>query len=190
MTARPASSPPTVRPPETIDAGPILLQRNLRSDADELARTVRDSLEHLMPWMPWADERSATAGFQAERLIQVEAQWDAGTDFVFVLRRPEGGDSILGVIGLHRRIGPGAIEIGYFTHVDHAGRGYMSAAAEAVTDAAGELDDVDRIEIHTDEANVRSSAIPRKLGYRLDRIDKRLPEAPGECGRLQIWITP
>ena len=66
----------------------------------------------------------------------------------------------------------------------------MTAAAKAVTEAAEALDDVDRVEIHTDEANLRSSAIPQKLGYRLDRVDVRIPEAPGECGRLQIWVRP
>ena len=66
----------------------------------------------------------------------------------------------------------------------------MSAAAQAVTEAAAALADVDRVEIHTDEANERSAAIPRKLGYRLDRVDLRPPQAPAESGRLQIWISP
>jgi len=47
---------------------------------------------------------------------------------------------------------------------------------------------VSRVEIHCDEANVASSAIPRKLGYRLDRVSPYPPEAPGESGRRQIWI--
>ena len=28
----------------------------------------------------------------------------------------------------------------------------------------------------------------RKLGYRLDRVEERKPEAPGESGRLMIWV--
>ena len=46
-----------------------------------------------------------------------------------------------------------------------------------------------RVEIHTDEANTISAAIPQRLGYRLDRIDERVPAAPAETGRLQIWVT-
>jgi hypothetical protein len=30
--------------------------------------------------------------------------------------------------------------------------------------------------------------VARRLGYRLDRIEERHPEAPGESGRLMIWI--
>ena len=100
------------------------------------------------------------------------------------------GAVVLGMIGLHRRLGPGAIEIGYWTHVDHSGRGYMTAAAQAITRVAEALEDVQRVEIHTDEANVRSAAIPPKLGYRLDRVDTRRPEAPAESGRLQIGVRP
>jgi len=47
---------------------------------------------------------------------------------------------------------------------------------------------VDRVEIHCDAANAPSAAIARKLGYRLDRIEERQPEAAGESGRLMIWV--
>ena len=67
-------------------------------------------------------------------------------------------------------------------------RGYATACARALTRVGLALSDVDRVEIHTDEANVISAAIPRRLGYRLDRIDERPPDAPAESGRLQIWV--
>jgi RimJ/RimL family protein N-acetyltransferase len=127
---------------------------------------------------------------QTAHVHKVDVGWETGTDYVYLLRAPGGPASVLGMIGLHRRVGPRAIEIGYWTHVAHAGRGYMTAAVTAVTEAAAALDDVDRVEIHTDEANLRSAAIPRRLGYRLDRVDTRRPEALAESGRLQIWVRP
>jgi RimJ/RimL family protein N-acetyltransferase len=42
---------------------------------------------------------------------------------------------------------------------------------DVLTEVALSLRDVDRIEIHVDEANKASAAIPRRLGYRLDRIE-------------------
>jgi RimJ/RimL family protein N-acetyltransferase len=201
--------PRPATPPERIDAGVVILRRNRAGDAAAVARAVRESLDHLQPWMPWANPRATSVEAQATRLAEVEAAWQEGTDFVYLLV-PEPGDgaggpdvaagtaatmgtdeeAVLGMIGLHRRVGPGAIEIGYWTHVEHSGRGYMTAAAQAITRAAEALDDVRRVEIHTDEANVRSAAIPPKLGYRLDRVDTRRPEAPAESGRLQIWVRP
>jgi RimJ/RimL family protein N-acetyltransferase len=47
-----------------------------------------------------------------------------------------------------------------------------------------------RVEIHCDEANVRSAAVPRRLGYRLDRIEDDRVSAPGDLGRSMIWVWP
>ena len=94
------------------------------------------------------------------------------------------------MFGLHRRIEPAALEIGYWLRPDYLGRGYASRAVAALTEAALSLPDVDRIEIHTDEANTSSAAIPRRLGYRLDRVEPKTPQASGETHRKQIWVTP
>ena len=50
------------------------------------------------------------------------------------------------------------------------------------------LPGVNRVEIHCDAANAGSAAVARRLGYRLDRIEEWRPEAPGESGRLMIWV--
>jgi RimJ/RimL family protein N-acetyltransferase len=179
------------RPPDTVDAGPVVLQRQVAADAPLAAQAVAASLDYLVPWMPWAVPSAASVETQSARMRDADTQWDAGTDFIYLLRQPggrPGQDPVLGTIGLHRRVGPGSIEIGYWTHVDHAGKGYMTAAARAATEVAFDLGDVRRVEIHTDEANARSAAIPPKLGYRLARVDQRRPQAPGESGRLQIWV--
>lgn len=177
-------------PPERIDAGTVVLVRNRAQDAEELAAAVHESLDHLRPWMPWATEDNATAVAQAARLKDADRLWEEGTECVYLMRLDGESSDVVGAIGLHRRIGPGAVEIGYWTHANHAGRGYMTAAARAITEVAESLPDIQRVEIHTDEANVRSAAIPPKLGYRLDRVDERIPQAPAETGRLQIWVRP
>ena len=41
--------------------------------------------------------------------------------------------SVVGGCGLHRRIGPSALEIGYWVHVAHTRRGIATAAAGALT---------------------------------------------------------
>jgi RimJ/RimL family protein N-acetyltransferase len=66
-------------------------------------------------------------------------------------------------------------------------RGYATACARAQAGLA--LSGVVRVEVHTDEPNAISAAIPRRLGYRLDRVDEAgLPEAPAHSGRQQIWV--
>ena len=194
----PAPSTRAAAPPEMIDAGVVVLERNRPADVAAVARAVTESLDHLQPWMPWATPEGGTVEAQTAHIHKVDVGWETRTDYSYLLRAPGAGpasvlgmtSSVLGMIGLHRRLGPGAIEIGYWAHVAHSGRGYMTAAARAVTEAAAALADVDRVEIHTDEANLRSAAIPGRLGSRLERVDPRRPEAPAESGRLQIWVWP
>jgi RimJ/RimL family protein N-acetyltransferase len=176
-------------PPEEIDLQLGVLSRNRISDAPHVALAVRESLEHLRPWMPWATEAAAAVAAQTARSREAEELWTRGTDFVYVLRRPAQPE-VVGLFGLHKRIGPNAIELGYWLHAGHTGHGYATAATAALTEAALELPDVDRIEIHTDEANLLSAAIPQRVAYRLDRVELRPPQAPGETGRLQIWVRP
>jgi RimJ/RimL family protein N-acetyltransferase len=179
--------PSPVAPPEVIDCGVAILTRIRGSDGALIAQAVRQSLDQLRPWLPWATEAAADTRAQQARSREAEELWDRGTDFILLLREP-GSDAVIGSFGLHRRVGPDALELGYWLHQSHTGRGYATAAAAALTDVALGLENVHRVEIHTDEANRASAAIPQRLGYRLERVDTREPEAPGESGRLQIWI--
>jgi RimJ/RimL family protein N-acetyltransferase len=174
-------------PPETLNLPRGVLVRLRESHGDLMSEAVLASLEHLRPWMPWASAEAGSPAAQRERCQAVQESWASGSDYNYALLTDEAGP-VIGGFGLHRRIDPGGIEIGYWMHVDHVGQGYATAAADALTRAGLELDDVTRVEIHTDQANVRSAAIPQRLGYRLDRVFEREPEAPAECGRIQVWI--
>ncbi|CAN5640728.1 GNAT family N-acetyltransferase [soil metagenome] len=181
-------SAPAHRPPERLEAGPVVLQRGRPEHAEAVAAAVAASLDHLRPWMFWATPESSTVEQQRTRLSDAAEQWEKGTAFDFVVLSATSGE-VVGNCGLMRRGGPGEIEIGYWVHVDHTGRGYGRALAGALTDAGSALADVDRVEIHCDRANLASAAIPRALGYRLDReAPGRFPQAPAETGRDQIWV--
>jgi RimJ/RimL family protein N-acetyltransferase len=58
-----------------------------------------------------------------------------------------------------------------------------------LTEAGLRIESIEQMIIVCDEANLRSAAIPKRLGYSLDRVEQRPPEAPGETGRTQIWIA-
>ena len=133
------------------------------TDAPQLKAAVEASRVHLKPWMPWA-HHEASLQDQIERLRQVRAQFDLGQDFTYgIFNRVE--SLVLGSTGLHTRLGEQAREIGYWVHVDHIGQGYATETAAALTRVAFEIDDLDRVEIHCDPANLGSAAIPKKLGF-------------------------
>jgi RimJ/RimL family protein N-acetyltransferase len=173
-------------PPERLDAGLLVLRRLRPEDADAIAAAVAASMEHLRPWMPWATPDSADPRTQRVRVAESDEMWAQGTDFIYSIVGTDG--DLAGEIGLHRRLDDGGIEIGYWIAEQQTRRGLGTAAAAALTEVALRLPGVARVEIHCDEANVASSAIPRKLGYRLDRVASYPSEAPGESGRRQIWV--
>jgi RimJ/RimL family protein N-acetyltransferase len=51
------------------------------------------------------------------------------------------------------------------------------------------LPGVTRVEIRCDVANLASASVPRRLGYRLDRVVDDRVTAPGETGRLMVWVV-
>ena len=152
-----------------------------------IAAAVADSLAHLAPWMPWATREAATPQGQRERLQAMSTAWDEGRAFTYIIVPPD-ESAVFGGIGLHRRGGSGSLEIGYWLHPRHVGKGYATAAVQAVVQAALALPGTTRVEIHCDIANERSQAIPRRLGFRLDRVESDEVEAPAEAGQSMVWV--
>jgi len=114
--------------------------------------------------MPWARGERPTIEGTVALLRRWRGEFDLDRDFVYgVFNRDE--TSIMGSTGLHTRAGPGSREIGYWIHVDHTNMGYATEAAAALTKVAFELAGMRRLEIRCLVDNVRSAAVPRKLGY-------------------------
>lgn len=95
---------------------------------------------------------------------------------------------VIGSAGLHRRVGPDAVEIGYWIHVDHTRNGYATEVAKALTAAAFDVPGIDRVEIHHDKANIASAGVPQRLGFKLVEETPDEVDAPGEAGIECRWV--
>jgi ribosomal-protein-serine acetyltransferase len=171
------------RPSESLTCGQVRLRRWRAEDADVAYRVVMESLEHLLPWMPWA------TGYDHDRAVRFTARsekdWASGEGYQYAITT-EG--AVIGSCGLMRRIGPGGLEIGYWLHPAWTGRGLVTQAVEALVRAGFALPGVDRIEIIHDQANTRSGAVPRRLGFtEVEWRPKRQPAAPAESGVGVVW---
>ena len=144
-------------PPARIELTDAVLRPFAVADAEALARAVRESLEHLSPWMPWADANSAQVEFQRQRLQGVVDQFARGEEYQYGLFDLD-ETRVLGSFGLMTRHGRGTLEIGYWVHVDAIGHGHTTRATAALTDVAFELAGVKHVLIYTDVANLRSAA--------------------------------
>jgi ribosomal-protein-serine acetyltransferase len=88
---------------------------------------------------------------------------------------------------LHHRLGPRALEIGYWTHPAFVRSGVATRATALLTDAAFMLPEIEHVEVHHDKANRASAGIPRKLGFRLIAEVPDQREAPAEVGIECRW---
>lgn len=138
-------------------------------DAPLLKAAVESSLTELRPWMPWAAAYPQPLERIEEHIAENGRKFDAGEDYTIGILNADESEA-LGSTGLHPRVGPDAVEIGYWIRSDVTGRGIAAEAAEALTRVAFEHLGVRRVEIRCDPENVRSSAIPLRLGYRLREI--------------------
>jgi ribosomal-protein-serine acetyltransferase len=136
------------------------------SDAGELTEVVTANREHLARWMPWAE----TYGFEDSvayidrKRAQIEA--NDGIEGAIVL-----DGQIVGVAGFH------AVDwinrsssIGYWLAAEVVGRGLMSGAVRALLDHAFGAWDLHRVIIEAVVDNLRSRAIPERLGFREEAL--------------------
>lgn len=157
------------------------------ADLESFHDAVISSYAQLHPWMSWCTQPltiEARRGF----IERAAAKWAANSTFHWFIFDTD--TRFLGTVSLMDSVGPGALEIGYWLRTEATGRGIMSRCAEKVSALALALPGIERVEIRCDAANVRSSAIPRRLGYRMVREVSTEPGAPGECGVEQHWVTP
>ena len=76
--------------------------------------------------MPWATPEAADLRSQVVRVAEADELWNSGTGFIYVMIARDGAPSgsvtapglpdgeLVGTIGLHRRLGDDAVEIGYW----------------------------------------------------------------------------
>jgi RimJ/RimL family protein N-acetyltransferase len=176
-------------PPDRIDLGGVVLRRWTHADVPALTAAAQESLDHLQPFMSWATPEQTTEAAFHEFVDATTARAADGSEAVFGVFDATTG-AVLGGCGLHDRLPvPGGLEIGYWLHVDATGRGLMTHIAGHLTQLALGWPGITRVEIHCDRANLRSAAVPQRLGYRLDRIEPSdRPLAPADTGEHMIWV--
>jgi RimJ/RimL family protein N-acetyltransferase len=159
-------------------------------DAPLLKEAVDSSIEHLLPWMPWAKHEPQTLDEKVALLRQFRSSFDADDNYGYGVYSPDETRQVGGT-GLHKRGGPDALEIGYFLRADATGQGFATELAAVLTRVGFEICGVARMDLQVASHNERSLKIPRKLGYTLDgTLRRRLePIVDGEPWRDSLLFT-
>ncbi len=166
--------------PYRIETERLVIRCYDPADAPLLKDAVDTSLDHLRPFSAWVDDEPQPVEQKAELLKGFRTAFDSAEAFVYgIFDREE--RELLGGTGLHPRIGPGGLEIGYFVRASATRKGIATEAAAALTRVGFEVCQADRIEIRIDPQNVKSFGIPRKLGFPVEAtLRRRLPARAGQ----------
>ena len=174
-------------PAYRIETERTVLQCWQPRDAELLLRAITESVDHLQEWMPWAAGEPSTVEEKVQMLRRWRAAFDLDEEYIYGIFSPD-EKAVWGGAGLHKRLTGAALEIGYWIHADLINRGLATEITAALSKVAFDVHKADRVEVHCDPANVRSAAIPRKLGYAQEAVLRRRTEGPDGSPRdVMIW---
>ncbi|KRF10182.1 acetyltransferase [Paenibacillus sp. Soil766] len=164
-----ASDPILFSIPEAFESRRLLIRAPILDDGIKVNEAIRESMEELIPWMPWAQTmptlEESEANIRKARLKFLER-----SDMRLLILLKETGE-LIGSSGLHnidwniRRF-----EIGYWVRSSFGGQGYMTEAVEAILNFAIQELQANRVEIRCDSKNIRSYRVAERLGFTLEGI--------------------
>ena len=137
------------------------------SDTETVFALVDRNREHLRRWLIWVDRSGSpdvTRQFikDSKRSYENKEAMSAGIWF---------NGQLAGAIGVvHYDWYNRKLELGYWISTDHEGKGIVTRAVSAMIDDAFNNLGLNRVEIHCASENIRSRAIPERLGFRQDGV--------------------
>lgn len=144
-------------------------------DADELYAVVDANRDYLSRWMPWSAAQTREATLEFIRASRRQLAENQGVQLAII-----DSDRIVGTIGYHRLDWQsGLTSLGYWIAEHAQGRGTVTAAAAALVDHAFDVWNFNRIEIRAGIENRRSRAIPERLGFREEGVQRQAERING-----------
>jgi len=173
--------------PERIELEEVTVRIQTVEDAPALSRAILHSRDELRPWLPFAnDDEAVTEDAQGQRLERVTGQWNSRTLFPYTMFTR--GGFFADFIEVRPRPKPGRVSIGYWLDKSYWGMGLATSAARALIEAALAIPEINAVEIRCDQANDRSIALARRLGFTLTEVREHSVDAPGQTGRSMLWL--
>ena len=139
------------------------------SDAEQLFALTDRNRAYLRRWLPWLDDTTTPAHTLAFIRSSIEQfAEDNGFQLGIVYR-----GELAGVIGIHYvNRQHKKTEIGYWLAEGFQGRGIMTRCCRALVDYSFSDLELNRVEIRCALENIRSRAIPERLGFTQEGIQK------------------
>jgi ribosomal-protein-serine acetyltransferase len=149
----------------------LLIRMPKPGDGKAIFNAIQASVAELKPWMPFAQKE------QSEQEVEINIR----EAYVKFLKREDlrlhiflkDTGEFIASSGLHRiNWQVPKFEIGYWIDTRYSGNGYMTEAVQGITSFAFHELKARRVEIRCDSRNVKSRAIPERLGFTLEGVLK------------------
>jgi RimJ/RimL family protein N-acetyltransferase len=155
--------------PESFESKRLIIRAPLWDDGVMVNEAVKESIDELRPWMPWAQDiptiEESEISIRRSRLEFLDR-----TDLRLLLILKESGH-LIGSSGLHRMDWQARkFEIGYWVRTSYGNQGYITEAVEAITNYAIHELQANRIEIRCNSRNIRSARVAERQGFTLEGI--------------------
>lgn len=132
------------------------------SHAEPLYALVEENRQYLARWLPWVEETHSAVDIAdwVRRGLEQYTRNEGWQAVLWHAGEPAGciGFKVIDWVNLR-------VEIGYWLAERHQGKGLMTAAARAAVDHAFTEWRLNRVEIRCAKGNLRSAAIPLRLGF-------------------------
>ncbi|HEX4055013.1 MAG TPA: GNAT family N-acetyltransferase [Tepidisphaeraceae bacterium] len=155
--------------PSKLSSERLLLRVPAAGDGAVTYPSVRDSLNELKQWMPWAtDDYAEQSGEEWCRKSAAEFLSRKQLQFL-IFSHHEGRH--LGNIGAFKfDWDVPSCEIGYWLHTAHTGHGYMTEAVGVLRNMLYQTLGARRVQICTDEKNHKSRRVAELAGFQLEGV--------------------
>lgn len=182
--------------PERTVTERLILRCPRSSDAAVLNEAVRESIDQLRLWLPWAQVEQTLPQSEAE-CRRMQAKFLLRDDLpMFMFERTADGaeGDFIGGTGLHRIDWQvRRFEIGYWCRNSRVGRGFVTEAVRALTQFAFERLRARRVEVRTDDSNQRSWQVAQRAEFALEgvlRSESLTPQGEPRDARVYARVAP
>ena len=158
----------------------LLLGPVTPDDAEDLIRANQDSVAYHAPWVQAFTDRTGFDRWFAQTLTGAK---------IALVAREAGSGGVVGLVNLNEivRFAFQSAYLGYYGMAAFAGSGLMTEAVrQAVAYGFNEVG-LHRLEANIQPDNVRSIALVRRLGFRLEGFSPRYLKIDGEWRDHERW---
>jgi len=167
------------------EVGPGVEMRLMQvRDAEPIFTVVEKNREHLRAWLPWVDATDSPAAIR-EFIRGALEKYRAGLELhaaVWI----EG--AIGGCVGHHAIDRANrSTSLGYWIDAAHQGKGIINRCCRVLLDYLFDEQGLHRVEIRCATGNLRSCAIPERLGFTREGVFREAEWVSGRFVDLVVW---